>query len=199
MGGGNDPHVHGRQPTIGTESLNLTRLEKSQEEGLHPQAHLTHFIHEDAAAMSSLEPPALVAVSVGEAAPEMTEELRFQKGVGKASTVDRDERSTGASTVFVDHARHDFFADTALARNEHLGVGLRRVQDFLLNTLDGSARTNHQRWLFHGRPQHRREQRRPAIDHKEGAIMRAPVTKVNILVTFDASIHRFSTIRPQNY
>ena len=75
MRGGNDADVEGGGLPLRADALNFSGLEEPQHQRLHAQAHLTNFVHEDGAAMRGFEPSALVAVSIGEAAAEMPEEL----------------------------------------------------------------------------------------------------------------------------
>src|SRR5687768_4734048 len=75
MRGRDDPDVERRETAIRSDALNLTGLEKPEEQGLHPQTHLSYFIHEDGAAVSRFEPASLVAMRVREAAFQMTEQL----------------------------------------------------------------------------------------------------------------------------
>ena len=74
------------------DRLDLARLEESQEQRLHPQAHLADFVEEQRAAVGHLQLAALVAVGAGEAALDVAEQLRLEQRLGEAGAVDRDER-----------------------------------------------------------------------------------------------------------
>ena len=69
---------------------------KRSSERLHPQAHLADFVHEDRAAVGRLEPAALVAVGVGEAAAHVAEQLRLEQRIRHAGAVDGDQRPAAA-------------------------------------------------------------------------------------------------------
>ena len=89
MGRGDHPDVDRRLLAIGSDSLNFAGLQKPQQQRLHPQAHLADFVHEDGAAVGGLEPAALVAVGVREAALHVAEQFRLEERVGDAGAVDR--------------------------------------------------------------------------------------------------------------
>jgi len=77
----------GRPVTIGADALDFARLEKAEEQRLHAQAHLAHFVHEDRAAMGHLEPSALVAVRAREAALDVSEQLGLEQRLGQSRPV----------------------------------------------------------------------------------------------------------------
>jgi hypothetical protein len=63
----------------------------------------------------------------------MTEQLRLEERVWDAGAVDRHERAVRAVASLVNKARHDFFADPALARNEDLGARSRGAENLLVD------------------------------------------------------------------
>ena len=149
MGRRDHADVDRRQLAIGTDALNLAGLEEPQQQRLHPQAHLPDFVHEDGAAVGGLEPAALVAVGVGEAALHVTEQLRFEQRVREAGAVDGDERAAAAAAALVNQPRDDFLADAALTGDEHLGIGARGVIDFFFDTPNGGTDADHRHWGCH--------------------------------------------------
>jgi hypothetical protein len=78
MRSGNHTNVERRLALLRADPLDLAGLEKTEQQGLHAQAHLGHFIHEDGAAMRAFEPPHLVPVRVGEAAADVTEQFGLE-------------------------------------------------------------------------------------------------------------------------
>ena len=87
-----DADIDPRLRPIGADRLNFAILEKPQEERLHAQAHLADFVQEQRAAMRELQLSRLVAVRAGEAALDMSEELRLEERFREAGTIHRDER-----------------------------------------------------------------------------------------------------------
>ena len=55
------PHVDTRLGPVRSDALDLAVLEKSEQQPLHPRAHLADFVHEDRAAVCLLEHAAAVA------------------------------------------------------------------------------------------------------------------------------------------
>src|SRR4029453_5076545 len=109
MGGSNDADVEGRQWPIRTAPFNLAGLEKSQQHGLHTQAHLADLVHEDGAAVCRFEPASLVAVSARKAATDVTEELGFEQRVGHPGAVDRDQARHSPDALLMNHPRDELF------------------------------------------------------------------------------------------
>src|SRR3954454_4458907 len=68
-------NVEARLRVIRAHRLDFPVLEKSQQEGLHAEAHFTDFIEEQRATMCELELAALVAVGAGEASLDVPEQL----------------------------------------------------------------------------------------------------------------------------
>jgi hypothetical protein len=66
VGRGDDPIVDPRG-VVGADTLKLACFQKPQQQSLHAEAHLADFVHEDCAAVRSLQPARLVRVRVGEA------------------------------------------------------------------------------------------------------------------------------------
>ena len=139
----------GGRLAIGADSLNFTRLEEAQEQRLHAQAHLADFVHEDRSAVGRLEPAALVAMRVGEAALHVTEQLGLEQRVGKSRAVDRDERPASPRAAVVNQTRDDFLADAALAGDQHFGVTARRVIDFFFDAANRCTDSHQSHCFLH--------------------------------------------------
>ena len=139
VGGGDHAHVDARLRALGADALDLAALEEAQQQRLHPQAHLPHFVHEDRAAVRRLEQARLVAVGAGERAAHVAEQLRLEERVGQAGAVDRDELRARAGALLVDQAGEDLLADAALAGDEDLRVRPGRVLQLLAEFADRRA------------------------------------------------------------
>ena len=135
--------------SIRADALNLAVFQKAQQERLHSQTHLADFVHEDGAALGLLEPSALVTVRVRETAAHVSEQFRFEQGIGQARAVDRDERALSSVAPLVDHARYDFFSNAALARNEDLGVGSSRALDLDFDVANRKTRSDELPLVIH--------------------------------------------------
>ncbi len=102
IGGGDHAHVDPRLRVVGADRLDLAVLEKPQQQRLHAQAHLADLVEKQRAAMRELELAALVAVGAGEAALDVSEELRLEERFGDAGEVHRHERRQPAAGVGMD-------------------------------------------------------------------------------------------------
>ena len=128
IGGGDDADVDTRLRVVGPDCLYLAVLEKPQQQRLHPQAHLADFVEKERAAVRELELAALVAVSAGEAAFDVSEEFRLEERFGDAGAVHRHERRQSAAGVAVDISRDHVLAHSALACDQDLGGAFRRTR-----------------------------------------------------------------------
>ena len=126
IGGGDHANVDTRLRFVRADGLDLAVLEKPQQQGLHAQAHLADFVEKQRAAMRELELAALVAVGAGEAAFDVSEELRLEERFGDAGEVHRHERRQPAAGVAMDVSRDHVFAHPALAGDQDLGRALGR-------------------------------------------------------------------------
>src|SRR5689334_5633959 len=81
----------------------------------------------------------MIAKRTGEAAPRMSEELRFEQRVRNACAVDHDEGSRVPLTAVVNEARHDFFAHARFAGDQHLRIRASRQLDLTTHQLGGGA------------------------------------------------------------
>jgi hypothetical protein len=81
IGRRDDPHIAVRAGAT-ADRLNFSGLEKPQEERLHPQAHLTHFVEERRAAARLFEEAGVVAERAGETA-RVAKEFRFEQRIGR--------------------------------------------------------------------------------------------------------------------
>src|SRR5580700_7351676 len=94
---------------------NFAFLEDAVELHLHGQAHVANFVHEQRAAVGSLEKALAILVGAGESAFHIAEEFGFEQTLWKGTAIDGDKGSLGAEAVFVNGARNQFFPRTAFA------------------------------------------------------------------------------------
>src|SRR6185295_5578315 len=122
-----DPDIGVGAEVVGADGLNFAAFEKSQQEGLHPQAHVADFVQEERAPIRQLELARLVAVGARKAAANMPEQLRLEETLWEAGAVQRNEGTFGTRRHVVDLSSDEIFSDPALAGDEHLGVALGRT------------------------------------------------------------------------
>ena len=96
VGRRDDSHVNRRPTAVGSDRLDLAAFEETEQEGLHPQTHLTDFVEKDRTFVSLLELSDLVPMCPGEAAPDVPEKLGLEQGFRKRRAVDGDEGSWGS-------------------------------------------------------------------------------------------------------
>ena len=78
----------------------------------------------------------------GERAFHMSKKLALQEIRGDRCAIDRDERLALAHAMFVQGARHQFFAGSSLAQDQHRRIAVGRKADRLLHTPHRLAQTN---------------------------------------------------------
>ena len=78
----------------------LAFLQHAVELHLHGDAHVADLVHEQSAAMGRLEQAAAIFVGAGEGAFHVAEQLGFEKGFGKRSAIDGDERVLWSARCF---------------------------------------------------------------------------------------------------
>ena len=115
-----DTDVGNRRGLVRTDRLDFTGLEEPEQERLHPQAHFTHFVEEQRAAMRELQLARLVAIGAREAALDVTEQLRLEQRLGQTRAVHRDEGAPRAARSHVDGAGDEVLADPAFAGDQDL-------------------------------------------------------------------------------
>ncbi len=131
VGRGDDADIDVRLRSVGADALDLAGFEEPQQQPLHALARLPDFVHEEGAAMRQFECAGSIAVCAREAAAHVAEEFRFEQGFGERGAVHGDEPRALPRTAGVNQASDHFLADTALARDEDLGVATCSVGDFL--------------------------------------------------------------------
>ena len=120
--GGDDTDVHARSAPFASDPLNLPGFEESQQQSLHPEAHLPDLIQKDCAEVRVRQQPDAIAKRAGETAPGVPEQLRFEQRFGDTRAVDRDERSRATLTARMNLACGHFLAGTGVAGDEDLCV-----------------------------------------------------------------------------
>jgi hypothetical protein len=145
VGRRNHPHVDDRPRSFGADLLELAGLEETQQQPLHPQRHLADFIHEHSALVRHFELARLVTIGPGEAALDVTEQLRLEERLRQAGAVHRDEVVVLPRPLGMDGPGDDFLARAAFARNKHLCIGSGDAEDLLTKLLHQGTRANNQR------------------------------------------------------
>ena len=120
-----DADVRVPRGAVRADRLDFSRLQEAEEERLHAQAHLAHFVEKEGPAVRELQLARLVAIRPGEAAFDVAEELRLEERLGQSGTVHSDEGAVRAGRVHVDGPRDQILSDAALARHENLGLSHR--------------------------------------------------------------------------
>ena len=141
IGRGNQAHVRAPAWLIRADGLHFAGLREPQQHRLHSQTHLAEFVEEQSAAIRLTHEAHFVAIRAREAAASVSEQFRFQQGLGNAAAVDRDERSVGASAVRVNELRDHFFADARFTEDQHLGIRACRRGDGFPHLVDRCAFT----------------------------------------------------------
>jgi len=62
-----------------------------QQQGLHTEAHLAHFIEKERASIRDLQLARLVTVGTGEAALDVAKELRLEERLGESRAIHGNE------------------------------------------------------------------------------------------------------------
>jgi hypothetical protein len=124
VGGRQHAHVRANRRRVGADRLNLSVLEESQQQRLHPHAHLRDLVQEDRPAVSLLQLSDLVAVRAGEAALDMAEQLRLEKRFRKRRAIQRNEALVRPRRTGVDEPGDHVLPDATLTGNEDLRVAL---------------------------------------------------------------------------
>jgi len=96
VGRSDHPDVERGRRLVGANRLDLAALEEPQQQRLHPQAHLPQLVEEQRALVRHSQLSRAVAVGVGEAAPGVTEQLRFEQRLAQAGAVDGNVRMSCA-------------------------------------------------------------------------------------------------------
>src|SRR5215813_3927718 len=95
VGRGHDPYVNA--PGFGrAHRPHFLLLQHAQQFHLECLRGLRDFIKEDRSAARGLEDPPMIACRAGKCAARVTEEFRFEQGLGECATVDRHEWPSGA-------------------------------------------------------------------------------------------------------
>ena len=122
-----------RRCSLGADLLQLAGLEEAQQQPLHAQGHLADFVEEHRPLVRHLELARLVPIGAGEAALHVPKQLRFEKRLGQARAVHRDERTRRSSAAHMKTMRDHLFAGAALAGDQHLCIGARNARNFLFD------------------------------------------------------------------
>ena len=112
---------------------------ESEQDGLHSQAHFSEFVQEQCPVVSLPNQPRLVPVRSREASPHMPKKLGLKQGLRDAAAVDGNKRTVQTCALRVDQLGDDFFTDTSLAKDEHLGFSSGSCLDVAAQLNEGWA------------------------------------------------------------
>ena len=90
---------------------------------------IADFVEEQGAVVGGLEPADAIALSAGEGAFDVAEQLGFEQGLGGRAEVDRDHRVGASPRQSVDFARDDLLAGAVFAEDQDIGIGRRGAVD----------------------------------------------------------------------
>jgi ABC-type oligopeptide transport system ATPase subunit len=139
VGRGDEPDVNARVRAAVADALNLTRLEKPQQQRLDAPAHLADFLQEQRSVRRHFQQTGLVAVGADEAAPEMSEQLGFEQHVRQAGALERHNRGRRARAPFVNQPRNCPLAGASLTGQENMCIRAGRGVRLSLDQPDGVA------------------------------------------------------------
>ncbi len=121
-------HPHVAAPA---ERRKLPVLEHLQQLRLERWGHLADLVQEDRAVVRELELAELLALRAGERALLEAEELALEQLGGQRGAVDLDEGLAAPFGALVERLRHELFAGSAFAANQHRNIGPRDLLDRL--------------------------------------------------------------------
>ena len=103
------------------------------------QAHVADFVEKQRAAIGFLEFARLVGAGAGERPFAMAEQFAFDQVFGNRRAVDFDKHLLAPQALRVDRPRHQLFAGSRFAVNEHPPIGRRHQADLLPQRLQRNA------------------------------------------------------------
>ena len=141
MGCGDHPHIHGHGPGS-AHWVDHAFLQNPQEFDLQFQWQVADFIEEYRAVVRQFKTSHPVGHRAGERAFFVAKELALDEVLGDGRAIDGNEIGASTRREFVQRARHDFFAGSALAGDEYGGVGRRDHGQQIANRFDRVAFTD---------------------------------------------------------
>src|SRR5208283_5405088 len=105
------------------EPLELALLQHAEKFDLDGGRHVSDFIEKERALIGKFEFARLAGGRSGKSSFFVTEKLALQQIFRNRGAVDLDERPGGAARFFVNGARNEVFAHSALAAQKNGGVG----------------------------------------------------------------------------
>src|SRR5262249_32857445 len=113
----NDADVDGRRQGVAADRMDFAVLQEPQQQRLHAGTGFAELVEEHRSAVCELQASDLVAVRSGEAAFDVSEQLRLEERLGNGRTVDRDERPRLARRMCMDVPGQHVLADAAFSRD----------------------------------------------------------------------------------
>ncbi len=115
IGCGDDADVDPRFRPVGSDALNLTGLEESEEKPLHSRRGFADLVHEHRSAVRLFEDTGAIAKRAGETSSYVTEELGLEQRLGQRGAVHRDERILSPLAAGMNQPRDDLLANAAFS------------------------------------------------------------------------------------
>ena len=121
VGGGDHAHVGAIRIGV-ADAPAFVALQQAQKLGLHLQRQIAHFIQQKRSAGGRENQPAMIAISAGEGAFAVAEQLALGQLARQGSAVDRHERRLATGALIVDQPSCHLFSRAGFAANQHRGV-----------------------------------------------------------------------------
>jgi hypothetical protein len=121
------------------DTLEGALLQHAQELHLHVECHIADLVEKQRAAVGELETPHTGGERSGESALLVPEQLTFEELSRDGSAIDGDERTIGAAGQLVNTPRHELFAATRLAMDEHGAVIASDLPHQQIEPIDGGG------------------------------------------------------------
>ena len=129
---------------VGTaETFKGVPFQNSKQFGLAVEAHLADLVQEDRSMVSTFELAEMLFCGSSECALFVAEEFAFQQRFIERGAVHGDVGAGRPEARIVYHARDEFFAGTALTRDEHGGFGGGTSANKFQQSSNGRAFSDH--------------------------------------------------------
>src|SRR5207245_7712362 len=119
--------------TRSTNPIEFTLLKNTQQFGLQRRRHFTDFIEKYRASVGDFDFAFLLRNGTGEGPFLVSEKLAFQKGLRQSCAIDCDKGLIRPPAVSMNGTRDQFFARSAFAANQNVGIRGSHFIDKLIN------------------------------------------------------------------
>ena len=153
VGGGNHAHI-GFDSAVPTHAVEVPVRQHPQQARLQVKRHVTNFVEEQRTAVGLLEAAPARSLRASEGPAFVTEEFALQQILRDRCGVDGHKGAIGTRRMFVQCARHQLFARTRFAGDEHRHMALRQASDGAEHILHGRGLAQHLGGLIAGHVHH---------------------------------------------